>query len=158
GWTLSYQMGVRVDRVPESVNVATEKVDVAPPPSISSPAGQTFAIDPRRNDAFIVVNRLLKAGDTVYRSTSPVHIGAVSDVIEDSWPAGTFVVTPSASASTLPQWARSVGVAYAAVSQTPPNVTRVRAQRIGLYHAWGGNMDEGWTRWLLEQFEFPYTS
>jgi hypothetical protein len=23
---------------------------------------------------------------------------------------------------------------------------------------WGGNMDEGWTRFLLEQFAFPYTS
>jgi hypothetical protein len=27
-----------------------------------------------------------------------------------------------------------------------------------VYHGWGGNMDEGWTRWLLEQFEFPYVS
>ncbi len=23
---------------------------------------------------------------------------------------------------------------------------------------WGGNMDEGWTRLLLEQFGFPYTT
>jgi hypothetical protein len=23
---------------------------------------------------------------------------------------------------------------------------------------WGGNMDEGWTRFLLEQFDFPYTT
>jgi hypothetical protein len=23
---------------------------------------------------------------------------------------------------------------------------------------YGGNMDEGWTRWLLEDFEFPYTT
>ncbi|HZP47096.1 MAG TPA: M14 family zinc carboxypeptidase [Vicinamibacterales bacterium] len=30
------------------------------------------------------------------------------------------------------------------------------APRVGVYHAWGGNMDEGWTRWVLEQFEFPY--
>ncbi len=32
------------------------------------------------------------------------------------------------------------------------------APRVGVYHAWGGNMDEGWTRWVLEQFEFPYAS
>jgi hypothetical protein len=37
-------------------------------------------------------------------------------------------------------------------------VWRVKAPRVGLYHAWGGNMDEGWTRWILEQFEFPYAS
>jgi len=29
---------------------------------------------------------------------------------------------------------------------------------VGLYRAWGGNEDEGWTRWVLEQFEFPYQS
>jgi hypothetical protein len=34
----------------------------------------------------------------------------------------------------------------------------VRKPRIGLYQPWTGSMDEGWTRWLLEQFEFPYTS
>ncbi|HZT76538.1 MAG TPA: M14 family metallopeptidase [Vicinamibacterales bacterium] len=33
-----------------------------------------------------------------------------------------------------------------------------KAPRVGVYHAWGGNMDEGWTRWVLEQFEFSYAS
>jgi hypothetical protein len=36
--------------------------------------------------------------------------------------------------------------------------TLAKAPRVGVYHAWGGNMDEGWTRWVLEQFEFAYTS
>lgn len=30
--------------------------------------------------------------------------------------------------------------------------------RLGLYRSWMGNMDEGWTRWLLEEFHFPYTT
>jgi hypothetical protein len=34
----------------------------------------------------------------------------------------------------------------------------IRAPRIALYKPWTGNIDEGWTRWLLEQFEFPFTS
>jgi hypothetical protein len=33
-----------------------------------------------------------------------------------------------------------------------------RAPRIGLYQPWTSNMDEGWTRWVLEQYEFPYTT
>src|SRR5207245_4298727 len=73
GWTLNYQMGVTVDRVMERVDVATEKVDVAAAPAVASPTGNgPFAIDPRVNDAFIVGNRLLKAGDTIYRSASPI--------------------------------------------------------------------------------------
>src|SRR5215813_12106167 len=32
------------------------------------------------------------------------------------------------------------------------------APRIGLYQPWTSNMDEGWTRWVLEQYEFPYVT
>ena len=28
------------------------------------------------------------------------------------------------------------------------------APRIGLYQSWSANMDEGWTRWVLEQHGF----
>jgi hypothetical protein len=34
----------------------------------------------------------------------------------------------------------------------------VRAPRIGLHKPWVASMDEGWTRWLLEQYEFPFRS
>jgi hypothetical protein len=34
----------------------------------------------------------------------------------------------------------------------------VKRPRIGLYKAWIPSMDEGWTRWLFEQFGFEYTS
>ena len=32
----------------------------------------------------------------------------------------------------------------------------VRRPRLGLYQPWTGSMDEGWTRWLLEQYGFSY--
>jgi Zinc carboxypeptidase len=35
---------------------------------------------------------------------------------------------------------------------------RIRRPRIGLYHSYIPNIDEGWTRWVLEQFGFVYTS
>lgn len=34
----------------------------------------------------------------------------------------------------------------------------IKRPRIALYRSWIPNMDEGWTRWLLEQFGFAYTS
>ncbi len=33
----------------------------------------------------------------------------------------------------------------------------LKQPRVGLYHPWQVNRDEGWTRWLLEQFRFAYT-
>jgi hypothetical protein len=35
--------------------------------------------------------------------------------------------------------------------------TEKKQPRIGLYQPWQSNMDEGWTRWLLENFGFAYT-
>jgi hypothetical protein len=34
----------------------------------------------------------------------------------------------------------------------------LKGPRVALYQAWTANMDEGWTRWLLEEFGFSYTS
>jgi hypothetical protein len=35
---------------------------------------------------------------------------------------------------------------------------KLRAPRIALYKSWVESMDEGWTRWLFEQYEFPFTN
>jgi hypothetical protein len=34
---------------------------------------------------------------------------------------------------------------------------KLRPVRIGLWDRYGGSMPSGWTRWLIEQFEFPFT-
>ena len=33
----------------------------------------------------------------------------------------------------------------------------LRSPRIGLWDQYGGSITSGWTRWILEQFEFPFT-
>ncbi len=161
GWTLSHQMGVKVDKLTADGIGAPggsgfEKIDWAavPPGSIAGAPKVAYALDPRANDAFTAVNRLLKAGDAVYRATAPVTVGG------QRWPAGAFLI-PAANdvQSRLGPAAKSLGLTVASVDEAPAAETlRIKAPRVGVYHAWGGNMDEGWTRWLLEQFEFPYTS
>jgi hypothetical protein len=39
-----------------------------------------------------------------------------------------------------------------------PGFHELKRPRIGLYKSWMADIDEGWTRWLLEQFGFAYTS
>lgn len=43
-------------------------------------------------------------------------------------------------------------------SQKGPAWKPVRRPRVGLYKSFIPSIDEGWTRWLLDQFEFSYTS
>jgi hypothetical protein len=157
GWTLNMQMGVTVDKLTSgSVTAQTEKVTTAALPvgSVSGTAKAAYAIDPRTNEAFIAVNRLLKAGDAVYRASAAV------DVAGKSWPAGTFLVTPGQGThARVEQAAKALGLQVATLDAAPSGeMLRVKAPRVGLYNAWGGNMDEGWTRWVLEQYEFPYTT
>ena len=154
GWTLPYQMGVRVDRISERVEAPTEAVSTAGPPSVGIPAATApaYAIDPRANAAFTLVNRLLASGDRVRRAAAEVPTNG------GTWPPGTFVVEAHGGThGRLARSARDLGVPVAALDRAPAAETPPLSQpRIGLYHAWGGNMDEGWTRWLLERFEFPY--
>jgi hypothetical protein len=38
----------------------------------------------------------------------------------------------------------------------PATAARLRVARVGLWDQYGGSMDAGWARWILEQFEFPF--
>ena len=148
GWTLPFQMGVEVDKLEHTVRATTTTVDWADVPNggIVGTGGYGFAIDPRVNDTFTAVNRLLKAGASVSRTRESLG----------EWPAGVFVTT--AGRGQLETIAKELGLSVMALGSAPGDLVEIRAPRIGMYRAWGGNMDEGWTRWVLEQFEFPYTN
>ena len=44
------------------------------------------------------------------------------------------------------------------LKEAPEVLVGEKAPRIAIYEPWGGNIDEGWTRWVLEQFRFPFTA
>ena len=157
GWTLAYQMGVQFDRILDGFTGPFEKVGpwtVAPPAGkVASVANATgFITGPRTNDAFIALNRLLKANQEVLRLRSPMTVSGTL------YPAGSFYVhaTPSAS-SVVQQSAKQLGITFDATTTAPPSdAMRLRAPRVGLWDTYGGSMPAGWTRWLLEQFEFGF--
>ena len=45
-----------------------------------------------------------------------------------------------------------------AMSNKGTGWSEMKRPRVGLYKSWNASMDEGWTRWLLEDFGFAYTS
>ena len=67
----------------------------------------------------------------------------------------------SAPRKSLDAVASELGLQIKAAEGTPRRRARcaIKAPRVGMYSPWtGGNMDEGWTRWVLEQYDFNLTT
>jgi hypothetical protein len=144
GWTLAFQMGIAFDRILEPFSGPFERVtdwNVKPAAGQVSTAATAAAyrIDRRVNDAYRAVNRLLAQGVRVSASQEAFYAAA----------------TP-ASVAILQTAAADLGVSAHAVAAPVPNAAALRAPRVGLWDQYGGSIDSGWTRWLLERFEFPF--
>jgi len=161
GWTLAFQMGLKFDRILEAFDGPFEKIaDVikpAPgrvtglPAEASAKAGAVgFVVNHKNNDAFVAVNRLLKANEEV------AFVGDRRYQSND----GTGVIFISAKPTTkaiLDQAAVDLGLNFTAVTERPAGTTyRLTRPRIGLWDMYGGSMPSGHLRWLLEQFEFDF--
>jgi hypothetical protein len=155
GWTLSYQMGVRVVAVTTAFDTSGLIRLDAPPlttgPSAAEPgAAWGYALHPADNAAFIAVNRLLARRIPVRRTTKPFRPRESVTL-----PAGAWIV-PGRHAAAL---ASGLGLRAWGLAKAPdvPLVT-MRPGRFGLYKSFVANIDEGWTRWLAEQYGFPYVT
>ncbi|MDQ2949380.1 MAG: M14 family metallopeptidase, partial [Acidobacteriota bacterium] len=156
GYTLAYQMGVKFDRIMDAFDGPFEKVSgVQKPPAgrlmgSASPAG--YLVSHEVNDAFILVNRLLKNGDHVYWLKQPTTVAG------KQLGAGTIFVTARPQTRAVVEKAvAELGLTVQGVDTKPPGETiALRPVRIGLWDQYGGSMPSGWLRWVFEQFEFPF--
>jgi hypothetical protein len=145
--TLPLLMGVKTYQIEQPFSVEMAKIETAePPPSKIDLKTREFLLRADSDYAFVEVNRLVKAGVAVARLRS-AHSEANKE-----FPAGTFVVRGSLSQVKPVPGLDLTGTAVAESSTIP-----LKAPRIGIYNSYIPSMDEGWTRWLLDQFEFPYT-
>ncbi len=176
GWTLPLQMGVQIARiataVPDDVRARLKEVGthpalpkvtpyvsksqedaalfdsvpgagfdtsaaaaaIVPPAGRISGTGTALALDPAQNNTFRALNRAWKSGATV--QFSPGTSGEPRYIING-----------------LPEAAQVEMVKSLALvaERTTASGAAMKKPRIGLYDPWSGNMDAGWTRWVLEQ-------
>jgi len=173
GWTLPYQMGVEVVAVGAPLSEETRAAlapvegqavdwraegDAAPFDSVPGPgfdtdpvaagirppaarptgSGPVLVIEPGQNNAFRAVNAAWRAG------------GAAA--LDDR---GRWALT-GVSETVLSGLAESLALRASRAGSTPG--VRVEQPRLALYRPWTASMDEGWTRWLFEQYGFTFTS
>jgi len=157
GWTLAFQMGVEFDRILDGFDGPFEKIEnLAEPPAGKVTGGRNavgFLLDHRVNDAFIAINRLLKNKEDIYWLKQAFQSGG------KAYPQGTiFIAAKSTTASRLEKIAGEIGLNFEGIRTKPAGEAfKLRPLRIGLWDSYGGSMDSGWVRWILEQFEFPFT-
>jgi hypothetical protein len=163
-WSLPFLMGV------EAWSLEAPEVwpleEVAGPawdkPALADTTGPVWALSPAHTEAYAAVWRLFKAGADVRQATAGFRAEG------RDWPPGTFLVY--ASRSTVEEalaglraqaWGIDPPGAAAAAGEggdgTPPVPSRrLQRPRVGIYQSWLAPMDEGWTRYVLDEFGIPY--
>ncbi|MEJ2187294.1 MAG: M14 family zinc carboxypeptidase [Gemmatimonadota bacterium] len=108
-----------------------------------------YRLDGRLNAAFRAVNMLWDDGVKGIRRVTSTTPGSVAR-------PGDFLIPANASEQALRDAASATGVDFTPLDGESA-AAPARRLRIGMYHRYyGGNMDEGWTRLVLERFGFPY--
>lgn len=177
GWTLPMQMGVDYAEAGKRFDANLEKIETAALPNslavyasdILRAKDVTLYIPSDANNAFAIANEFARSsnGLTLSRLKQPAVVG------DKNYPAGSFVVqakvakgkTTAEGLKTLrARWASLFGLVekygvdmrLVLDERNPITIEQITQPRLALYRSWSPSMDEGWTRWVLEQFNFDY--
>ncbi|HPI80108.1 MAG TPA: peptidase M14, partial [Cyclobacteriaceae bacterium] len=153
GWTLPFSMGVHVDRITTPFTAKTKKLNAEinmPAGDLSGKASFGYALSGNENITATVINRLQKAGEKVSIAQAGFTDG------KNNFGKGTFVIEKgSQTQKMLADMGEDLGVSFTGLSGKPSvGLKPMKKVKVGLYKSWDANIDEGWTRWVLEQFEF----
>lgn len=156
GWTLPYQMGVDVETIdkpfalPAMTRLHAARVEPAAVTGHRRPS--FYVIDARGNGGSIALNRLLAEG------LRAAWLTASLDADGRTYGTGSIVVPHSRAAENAVRGiAADLGLPASGVRERLAAATLpIHPPRVALYKPWVENIDEGWTRWLLEQHEFRF--
>ena len=150
GWTLPMQMGVRVDRIDEAFEATVEPISNVWKVAVDEVGpGGVFLLSCRNNAAYQAVNLAQRMN---------IKVGILQEKVVEGgqeFSPGDFIFSGSDVRTKLKELAELIGVTFSTQKTRralqKKNLSRVK---LGLYKSWMANMDEGWTRWVLEQHAF----
>ena len=156
GYTLAFQMGVKFDRLldgaPPPMPAVPDLIAAPPPGHVVGTGKAGWIVSHATNNGFRLTNRLLKARLPVFWLKSPVAAGN-----EAAAPGALWIPASAKSRAIVEAAVGPLGIdATAADARPAGDAIALKPVRIGLLDVYGGSMASGWTRWIFEQFEFPY--
>ncbi len=146
GWTPAYTIGLEFDRILEPFDGPFETIPYGEEQKhkgsfekIAGAVGYTFST--KENASYILINDLLKDGIEVEKNSEYFYVAASDKA------------TPI-----LENAAAKYGVKITGVQQKlNMGAVGLKPSRIALWDVYGGSMPSGWTRWIFEQYHFPFT-
>jgi zinc carboxypeptidase len=156
-WSLPLMMGVNADRVMLDKSAEQKLAPLTAkdwPQGKVEGSGTTYAVLRNSNMSAALLNDLLskKAKVSVAKNWFEVNDPSGKRV---SYPAGTLLVESSDMAGLAAKYHVNV---YALAQIPQVASVKMHDVRVGLYKPWLASIDEGWTRWLMDQYKFNYKS
>jgi hypothetical protein len=151
GWTLPMQMGVQVapvlEPVGQSERAALKRIEqFTPPAGKVDGSGGVFVLSHKPNAGFKAINDILAIGG---------HVAFAGKEIEtpEGAETGAIVVT-GVDRARMQKLAQEDSLSAKTIAAAPADAIEVKKPRVGLYRAWVPLIDEGWSRWILENYDF----
>ncbi|MEG8990870.1 M14 metallopeptidase family protein [Ignavibacteria bacterium 4148-Me] len=154
GWTLPYLMGVKFYQIDKPFEINSVKINepLYQNGFVSEDNGKYFIAPSGLNVNSALINRLQKNGIPVYWNTEKlVNNGK-------TYNQGSVVIeVNSKSKQIIKKAASELHLQIDVVDDIhKEKLKEIRKITVGLYQPWTANMDEGWTRLLLENYEFNF--
>ncbi|RPJ53197.1 MAG: hypothetical protein EHM23_31415, partial [Acidobacteria bacterium] len=151
-WSLPLMMGVEVEKTTLAPDLQKtlrpiEETDWPESGLAGAANPAVYAVSHQGNSVSLLINELLKNRQRVVRLARQAFTSNGR-----SFPAGSLLVEPAPDLADL---AKACRVRLEGLTQRPEIATDSLLEvRVGLYKPWAASADEGWTRWVLEQYHF----
>jgi hypothetical protein len=152
-WSLPLHRGVNAVEINKPFKDLDDKIQqLSIPFTIKHPAAEesTWALfTSAANESYKAVFAALKQGIRVERATEAFKVE------NRNFPAGSFLIPVDTKFSAIEQ-DLIVSPVYL-ISKPEVETSQLKSPRIGLVETWFHDMDGGWTRFIFDQYQVPYT-
>jgi hypothetical protein len=148
GWTLHLAMGVDALEIKKSFKAEMKPVELEDVYKGNLPGNldEYIVLDARYNNSYLAASVLLKKNINVWRDYS----GAAGA-------KGSFIVKKSEAQGTLEEINRTMPLILFSRRDLPlEKLKKLKSFKVALYQDWGHNMQEGWTRYVFDEFKINY--
>ncbi|KAF0141938.1 MAG: carboxypeptidase [Stygiobacter sp.] len=150
GWTMPYLMGIKFSMIekPFSLDIRLLSDANYTVGNVEESNGNYFVVPSGSNINSALINKLQKQNIPVFWNTAKVN-----ELSEGS----VFVTANEVSKKALSDIAKELHLKISSVNLSDKSVLKeLKKVRVGLYQPFSASMDEGWTRLLLENYQFDF--